>query len=341
VITLSWTASTDNVGVTGYIVSRGGTPIATLGNVTSYQDTGLSPSTSYSYSVKAKDAAGNLSVASNTAPATTSAASSTAWPGPDNTGVPAGTILTPSGAITATVAGAVYVGLDIVGKVTVNAPNVTFRNCRIRGNTMWLVENNSTGLLIEDSEIINRPVAGQNNCHNGIGNDNFTLRRTEITGCENAVNIDNPGNVTITDNYFHDLDTSGPSYVWGNEPHTDGIQVGSGASNLVIRHNWIDPSPGGGVTSGIIMYVGSSQPPNSSVWIEDNYIDGSGASYAIYAPRVQVSNIFINRNQMLKGYGYVGCVKVGITVTTFDDNKDANTGALISPDNGAAGSCTN
>jgi len=49
----------------------------------------------------------------------------------------------------------------------------------------------------------------------------------------------------------HDLDTTGPSYVWGNSPHTDGIQVGEAASNLVIRQNTIDPTPGGGVTSGI------------------------------------------------------------------------------------------
>ncbi|MGE5529219.1 MAG: fibronectin type III domain-containing protein [Patescibacteria group bacterium] len=69
-IDLSWTASTDNVGVTGYKVFRGGVEIDTVTGTT-YQDTGLSPSTTYNYYVKAFDAAGNISAQSNTAQATT------------------------------------------------------------------------------------------------------------------------------------------------------------------------------------------------------------------------------------------------------------------------------
>ncbi|MEZ0114564.1 endoglucanase [Catenulispora sp. EB89] len=68
--TLSWTASTDNVGVTGYDVYRGGT-LAGTATGTTYTDTGLSPSTAYTYSVKAFDAAGNVSQASNPVTATT------------------------------------------------------------------------------------------------------------------------------------------------------------------------------------------------------------------------------------------------------------------------------
>ena len=57
---LSWSASTDNVGVTGYIVRRNGVQIATPAT-TSYADTGLSAATTYSYTVAARDAAGNIS----------------------------------------------------------------------------------------------------------------------------------------------------------------------------------------------------------------------------------------------------------------------------------------
>ncbi len=70
--TLSWGASTDNVGVTGYRVYRNGTQVGTPTG-TSYTDTGLAASTTYSYTVKAYDAAGNASPASNTAAVTTSA----------------------------------------------------------------------------------------------------------------------------------------------------------------------------------------------------------------------------------------------------------------------------
>jgi cellulose 1,4-beta-cellobiosidase len=57
---LSWSASTDNVGVIGYIVRRNGVQVATPVS-TSYADAGLSAATTYSYTVAARDAAGNLS----------------------------------------------------------------------------------------------------------------------------------------------------------------------------------------------------------------------------------------------------------------------------------------
>ncbi|MFB6719093.1 discoidin domain-containing protein [Kribbella sp. NPDC056345] len=60
---LSWTASTDNIGVSGYDVLRNGVVVATS-TTTSYTDTGLTADTSYSYSVRARDLAGNVSAAS-------------------------------------------------------------------------------------------------------------------------------------------------------------------------------------------------------------------------------------------------------------------------------------
>ena len=62
-VPLTWTASTDNVGVTGYQVFRGSTQVGTATS-TSYTDTGLTANTSYTYTVKAFDAAGNVSAAS-------------------------------------------------------------------------------------------------------------------------------------------------------------------------------------------------------------------------------------------------------------------------------------
>jgi hypothetical protein len=73
-INLSWTASTDNVGVTGYNIYRGGSKIGTTPSTT-YQDTGLAASTSYTYNVSAFDAAGNTSAQSSTASTTTLASS--------------------------------------------------------------------------------------------------------------------------------------------------------------------------------------------------------------------------------------------------------------------------
>ncbi len=75
-INLSWGAATDNVGVTGYDIYRNGAKVGSSASTT-YSDTGLTAATAYSYTVKAKDAAGNVSGASNTASATTQAAGGT------------------------------------------------------------------------------------------------------------------------------------------------------------------------------------------------------------------------------------------------------------------------
>ncbi|XLS29987.1 fibronectin type III domain-containing protein [Flavobacteriaceae bacterium M23B6Z8] len=63
--TLSWSAATDDTGVTGYKVYRDGNLMATLGNVLSYDATGLNGSTTYAFTVSAMDAAGNESPVSN------------------------------------------------------------------------------------------------------------------------------------------------------------------------------------------------------------------------------------------------------------------------------------
>ena len=89
-IDLSWTASTDNVGVAGYRIYRDGT-LAGVSAVTSYSDTGLTPGVSYSYSISAYDSTGNESLRSSSLGATTTV---------DNTApsIPAGLTATVMGA---------------------------------------------------------------------------------------------------------------------------------------------------------------------------------------------------------------------------------------------------
>ena len=76
-INLAWTASTDNIGVTGYLIERcqgaGCSNFAQVGTATgtSFNNTGLAIATSYSYRVRATDAAGNLGAYSNIADGTT------------------------------------------------------------------------------------------------------------------------------------------------------------------------------------------------------------------------------------------------------------------------------
>jgi chitinase len=71
-LALSWSAASDANGVDHYDVVRGTNAPQSVGNVTSWTATGLSPSTSYSFKVRACDAAGNCSAYGATVSGTTS-----------------------------------------------------------------------------------------------------------------------------------------------------------------------------------------------------------------------------------------------------------------------------
>jgi chitodextrinase len=93
-IDLSWTASTDNVGVAGYLIYRGGVLVKTTeGTGTTFDDVGLSAGTNYTYKIAAFDGAGNTSAQTSSVNATTSAAPS-----------PVPTLLSSSKSYTATLA---------------------------------------------------------------------------------------------------------------------------------------------------------------------------------------------------------------------------------------------
>ena len=96
-VSLSWSASTDDVGVTGYRVYRDGTDVGTA-PATSFSDTGVTAGATYAYTVKAMDGAGRLSDASDAISVTT--------PAPDTT--------PPSVALGAPAAGATVTGTTTV-----------------------------------------------------------------------------------------------------------------------------------------------------------------------------------------------------------------------------------
>nr|WP_238327754.1 carbohydrate-binding protein [Paenibacillus gorillae] len=75
-ITLSWNASTDNVGVTGYTVFYGNAQSLAATGTTAVVN-GLTSNTAYTFTVAAKDAAGNVSAPSSAVSATTTANSNT------------------------------------------------------------------------------------------------------------------------------------------------------------------------------------------------------------------------------------------------------------------------
>jgi len=125
---LSWNAASDNTGVTQYKLYRNGALLTALGNVTTYADSGLTPSTSYSYTVAACDAAGNCSVQS--------AAVSVATLSPFDASTP----LVMTGAISVNTSG--YQAHITIEKITNRSPYMTSGSLRIE---LWSFATPFTG----------------------------------------------------------------------------------------------------------------------------------------------------------------------------------------------------
>ena len=133
-VALSWNASTDNTGgsgVAGYDVYRGTTLIGSP-TTTSFTATGLSPATAYSFTVRAKDVAGNVSAASSAVSATTESGSVSDTTAPSvPTGLTVGTVTTTSVALswnasTDNTGGSGVAGYDVYqGSTRIASPTTT------------------------------------------------------------------------------------------------------------------------------------------------------------------------------------------------------------------------
>ncbi|MDM7853330.1 glycoside hydrolase family 6 protein [Cellulomonas alba] len=125
-VALSWTASTDDTGVAGYDVYSGSTKVASS-TTTSATVTGLSAATAYSFTVKARDAAGNVSSASSSVSATTLSGGTTDTTAPSvPSGLTAGTTTSSSvplswSASTDNSGGSGVAGYDVLQGTTVIA----------------------------------------------------------------------------------------------------------------------------------------------------------------------------------------------------------------------------
>jgi pectate lyase len=201
-------------------------------------------------------------------------------PDASNTG-PTGSLTESTGNITVSTPGTVIANRKINGCITIRASNVTIRNSEINCNGFAGIYNNRTlghtGLLVEDTEIECGHKPGQT----GISNSNFTVRRTELFGCENIIWAER--NVVIEDNYLHDPI---PCCSWPEpKPHTDSIQIPTNAVNIRVSHNrvyggYIDQSDFGNAA----LTMGGNV---SGVVVDNNIFAGGG--YTVYCEQEQLS----------------------------------------------------
>jgi hypothetical protein len=237
-----------------------------------------------------------------------------AWPGPSNTGIPVGTVLTTvNGGMNISTAGAVITDKDIVGCVTINASNVTLRRVRVRGCSAEPVVNvgyGKTGILVEDSEIDG---GNTNSLGSGIGYEGYTLRRSNVHRVSKGAHMTN--NVVIEDNWIHDL-------YEGPDSHNDNV-VSNGGSNFIVRHNTFQNSHT--QTATVALY--GDFAPISNVLVENNLLVGGGFTvyggsvagkpYSSGANNIRFLNNTFSRQYWPKG-GYWG------HVSAFDASKPGN-----------------
>lgn len=209
-------------------------------------------------------------------------------PGPNNTGVPAGTTLTPSGSIRIETDGMIVEDLDISGEVAVLANNVTLRRVRIRSGDYYPVryfDNNNTGLVIEDSEI----EGTSDDATASVSFSNYTARRLNVHGAADGFKADS--NVLIEDSWIHDLRN-------GTDQHNDGVQS-TGGPNVTLRNNWISGASNAAVQTGDL--GGATE----NLTIECNWLGGGGWTLNIRGTGATVPvNTKILRNVFSRDAGY-------------------------------------
>ena len=208
-------------------------------------------------------------------------------------------VLTEStGNITISTPGTVIQNRKINGCVTVNVPNVTIRNSEINCDGRSAIWSGSTGLLVEDTEIECGHKPGQT----GLTPQNYTVRRSELFGCENIIWAER--NVVIEDSYIHDPI---PCCIWAPRPipHTDSIQLPSGAVNIRVRNNRIyggyinqrdfgnSAFGAGGKVGGVVVDNNILAGGGYTVYCEQEGLGGNGTP-AFQITNNRFSRVFVN-----------------------------------------------
>jgi hypothetical protein len=297
-------------------------------NVTTYAATGLSPSTSYSFRVRATNSAGD-SAYSNAASATTAAAPAGgadvlgpySRPSAATTGLSNPSLLTArSTTLTTTSDGQVIENLDFTGGagILVLNNNVIIRNCRISGIISAGGEGAArTNVRAEDCEFFGTDTGGL-----GRG---VSLYRCYVHGLRDSDFWRNPGDCTWEGNYFTDVYATGPT------PHIDIIQwywsnpaQRVSAANLTVRGNYwnIDNTYPYANQFNAILF--NDMDMTNITW-EDNWMKSGG--YVI-RNHVNSATVQINNN-IFEGWGWGPMLqRNGYSDVGFSGNQVLRNGTL-------------
>ena len=205
------------------------------------------------------------------------------WPGPSNTGYPAGQAFVRSviGGVVVTTDNTVIDGWKVDGGIQVRAQNVTIRNSWVTSSFAGAGGSGVININPGASATIEHTLLdGLNATHSCVWHEGLSMssRANNCQGVNDGIfmwatqpGVDGTGdNFTIQDNYLHSFTTLAAN------GHIDGIQT-EGAKNGVIRHNTIDVSQD--QDSAIAIWNGRKDAAN--IQVDHNLMAGGG--FAVYA----------------------------------------------------------
>ncbi|EGD40559.1 right-handed parallel beta-helix repeat-containing protein [Nocardioides sp. WG-D5] len=226
-------------------------------------------------------------------------------PGPRDTGVPPKKKLrTHRGDLIIRTPGQVVDGLEVHGRIQVEAPNVTIRNTLVivpTGSETAGISNNNdrgAGMLVSNVEVRAENAAPG---VNGVVGHDFTLQNSEVHHVTDQVHITG-SNVTVRDNWFHDnYHFESDPYQDGGASHDDSIQI-IGGSNITIADNRFTGAYNAGVQ--ITQSIGDV----SDVTIRDNLLGGGGCTVNVAEKsRGPIRGVEIRDNRFLSDQRIDGC----------------------------------
>ncbi|MEI7057879.1 right-handed parallel beta-helix repeat-containing protein [Nocardioides sp. CCNWLW239] len=250
-------------------------------------------------------------------------------PGSGGTGVPPKKELrVHRGDLVIKTAGKVVEGVEVHGRIRVEAPNVTIRDTVVivpTGSETFGISNNNdhgAGMLISNVEV---RAANAAPGVNGVVGHDFTLEGSEIHHVTDQVHITG-SNVTVRDNWFHDnYHVENDPYQGGGASHDDSIQI-IGGGNITIAGNRFTGAYNAGVQ------ITQSISDVDGVTIRDNLLGGGGCTVNIAEKgRGPVGGIVIRDNRFLSDQRIDGCAIIhpSTTKVTHSGNVWDDTGRPV------------
>ncbi|XYI00089.1 right-handed parallel beta-helix repeat-containing protein [Sorangium sp. So ce1128] len=242
------------------------------------------------------------------------------WPDATTIGIPPGTpdLEIIEGDIHTEQDGQVFDAVELRGRLYLDHKDITIKRSRLIGDQYYAVyaTDSASGLTIEDSEVTG-----------GVGfPDHTTVRRTHA---HSGFGHDRDDGFIFAASHVLIEDCLIDGLAGSDGAHVDGIQS-MGGSDIVFRHNWVDPtSPpiaDGGVNAAI--FVTPDKVPSSDVTVECNMMLGGESWYPLrlYSTSGQV---VVRGNRFDRNFLGVPVHLDETTPTVWEDNAYADDGEVI------------